>query len=215
MGIVQQKNKYEQYLEKVSETSTELENDMTLRTIKIRIEDIFKELSNKEDVFFHKNLFRMLAIPAVAVFLISIFFFNSIVGIIGIFTLIGFTVHHRRLMIQKTLDIKKESVSIKPDESRNISDLVALIHYLVKGAELKISRMNSVRWFYAILFPLTMVVSAQFIFSSLNFTELVISLVFAAIVGGLFWVYHFYSEINKYEVEAEELENYLDQLEQY
>ena len=213
--MIQKKDKYAAYLDKVSEVSTELDKDVTLRTIKIRVTDIFNELSDKDELIFQKNLFRILAIPALVVFLVSIVFAQSFVAIIGLFILGFYLIHHRKLMLRKVQEIREEQIHIKPNESKNISDLVAMIHYLVKGADLKISRMNSIRWFYAILFPLILVASAQFFFANLNFSELVVTLVFAAVIGGLFWVYHFYIDINRYEEEAEELENYLDQLEQY
>jgi hypothetical protein len=210
-----QKGKYSEYLNKIEEVSTELENDMNLRTIKLRVQDIFMDLSNKEEIRLHQTLFKMLAIPAAVIFLIHLIFFKGLISLAGIIILFLYIRHHNKLIRSKTAEIKKQNFHPADQEVKNIPDLITTIQYLMLGADLKISRVNSVRWFYVILFPIIMVSSMQFFIRQTSFNELIRNLIIAGIFGGAFWFYHFYQDIQKYEGEAEELEEYLDKLAQY
>lgn len=210
-----QKDKYAAYLNKIEEASTELENDLNLRTIKLRVQDIFSDLSNKDEIQLHKTLFKMLAIAAALIFFVHLIIFKSLVSLLGLIILVIYIRQHNKLMRQKNDEIVKQNFHPAHQEVKNIPDLITTIQYLILGAELKISRVNSVRWFYAILFPVVLVSAAQFLFDQSGIGEMIQQLIFAAIIGGAFWFYHFYQDIQKYELEAEELESFLDKLAQY
>ena len=209
------KDKYSAYLNKVDEVSTELESDVNLRTIKLRVQDIFSDLSNKEEIRLHQTLFKMLAIPAAIIFLVHLIIFKSLISLAGLVILFIYIRQHNNLIRNKTAEIKKQNFHPAEQEVRNIPDLITTIQYLILGADLKISRVNSVRWFYVILTPLIMVSAMQFFIRQTSFNELIRNLIIAGVFGGAFWFYHFYQDIQKYEGEAEELEEYLDKLAQY
>lgn len=210
-----QKEKYSAYLDKIEEASTELENDMNLRTIKLRVQDIFSDLSNKEEIHLHKTLFKMLAITAAILFTIHLVIFKSLVSLLGLIVLVVYIRKHNMLIRQKTNEIRQQNFHPAEQEARSISDLITTIQYLMLGAELKISRVNSVRWFYVILFPIVLVSATQFFIDPSGLSETIRNLIIAGILGGAFWFYHFYQDIHKYETEADELEDYLEKLAQY
>ncbi len=166
-----------------------------LQIIESRAETLLSEL--KEDD--HSFIYSTALLVMVALYLLAIIFLYIKSGfstklLIYLVALIGMLAYYKMNMNR----IFSESSELLNYKKINTDDKVnyvsGMLKYLSSGFEVKLTRIQSVRWIYTILFPLFLLIIREIYMGEYSSMTFFINLIIAAFLGLLWYVFFGYSQ---------------------
>ena len=177
-----------------------------LQLIEEKAETLLEELKNDDDAFVYSTTLLIL----VVLFLLAIVFLYILTGLstkllIYLVILIAVLAYYR-LNMNKAY---KESTILQKykdiDPANKSSYVSGLLKYLASGVTIKLERLKSVRLFYTIMFPLFLLIIREIYIGSYDNISFLISILMAALIGGIFWYFYFSKGLTELEEDKEEI----------
>ena len=177
-----------------------------LQLIEEKANALLNDLKNDDDAFVYSTTLLIL----VVLFLLAIVFLYILSGVsikllVYLVILIGILSYYRMNMnrVYKESAILLNYKKIDPADKTNY--VSGLLKYLASGVSIKLERLKSVRLFYTIMFPLFLLVIREIYLGEYDNKSFLLSILMAAVVGGLFWYFYFSNGLQELEDDHEEI----------
>jgi Flp pilus assembly protein TadB len=205
MDHQEEKNKYEEFADKMEQTRMEVNKEHNWMGVKHKTDYILEELREKGDSVEFSIIILVLAIPLGIIALIYMYSQSIWLGLLGIMILMLFMVYYR----VKMRNIITQNSSFKISQTdQNLSEaeqILIKIKYINSGIEIKKKRVLLIRYFYMLCFPFLLFLGTTLISSGMEGVYLIWSLIFAFVIGSVFWSYYFKPDLEDLEYTQDEL----------
>ena len=213
MNINENKDNFSNSGNDTHRSITNGKKNIHLDTLRLKLDILLQELRSSSGILQFLNIiyWALLAL-LIIVIIISSFVFGSASKIIPVFILVLFIVYKRIRIQRATKVVKNHKLEMNEAISSSNYFLRAKIEYVMKGIQLRIERINLVRIFYLIFFPLFTFYLTELIKGQLPFNSFWTSIVLAYLIAGLPWFLYFRPGIIDLLIKDEELRDQLELL---
>lgn len=197
MEIIHRDEKYRAYLKKIRAASAEVTSQMSRRSLEEKVDLIHHQLKQDTDSQEYTVATWMLAIPLLAIVFFCYTHFGGAWRLFPILLMVMYFLYARMGMntAKKKANIHKSTLE-KYDEIGN-QYLNAKIQYIKEGTSIKLQRLQTIRMFYALFFPIFVVYFLHLAKTYHIFGNLWLSLLVAYLISGVFWWLYFVNEVDE------------------
>lgn len=208
MDLLKGSKNYQKFLYRINEYKQITDKNQAFGAIQSRVDSLYDDMKSKGDKQFYGYLH--IGIISFALILSALSFMNGsfFPGVLLIISAVGFKYLYNQTLKTLILDTSKEQ---EEEEAQQAFDL-KLYHkmqYLKSGIDVKTTRISLVRNAYMVIFPVIMYTSVS-LFNLDNQISVLVSILLAFMLGGVFWFYYFKDELDELEYQEMELDTYID-----
>ena len=161
-----------------------------LQLIESRAETLLQDLKEDDHAFVYStSILIMVSLYLLAIVFLYIKSGFSVKLLIYLVVLIGMLAYYKMSM-NKVYGESSELAGYKNvDSDDKVNYVSGMLKYLSSGFEVKLTRIHSVRLFYAILFPLFLLIVREIYMGPYTSMSFLINLAVAAVLGSFWYIY--------------------------